>query len=499
MPSKANCMESLEAKADPAAELPQRGSSGCEGPPVSTGPLLPMIIGGAMLMQTLDSTVIMNALPTMARTFGESPVILDQAITAYLLANAVFLPISAWAADRFGAKRLFRAAIIGFALSSLLCGLARNLPMLVIARILQGATGAMIVPVGRLVLLRTVPKSELVQAMAWLTIPAVIGPVIGPPLGGFIVTFLSWRWIFLINLPIALVGVILTTLHVPDIREAVRERLDIRGFLLSGIGLAGLVYGFDNLGRGFLSDVTVGALIGGGALCCLLYLLHARRATNPILDLSLLRIPTFLVSTVGGSFPRLLVGALPFLLALLLQIGFGLSALEAGLVSFTGAVGALVMKASARPIIDRFGFRTVLIGNGLLVAITAASYSLFRQDTPYWLLMMTLLLSGFFRSLQFTALNTLAFADVPTPRMSRAASLSAVFQQLAQSLGIGIAALLVHHVMLWRGSTVVSAEDIAPAFLIVAVLTMVSMALFIPMSKHAGAELSGRATTADPE
>lgn len=457
-----------------------------------------MIIGGAMFMQTLDSTVIMNALPTMARSFGEHPIILDQAITVYLLANAVFLPVSAWAADRFGAKRLFRLAIIAFALSSLLCGFAHNLQMLVIARILQGAAGAMIVPVGRLVLLRTVPKAELVQAMAWLTIPAVVGPVIGPPLGGFIVTFLSWHWIFFINLPIALIGVLLTTLYISDIREEVREDLDVRGFLLAGLGLAGLVYGFDNLGRGFLSGSMVVALILGGVLCCLLYAIHARHSARPILDLTLLRIPTFLVSTVGGTFQRLVVGALPFLLALLLQIGWGLSPLEAGLLTFMGAVGALVMKTTARQIIDRFGFRNVLIGNAMLVAITAASYAGFRPDMPYWLLLLALLLSGFFRSLQFTALNTLAFADVPPGQMSRASSLAAVFQQLAQSLGIGIAALLVHHVMIWRGSTRITTEDIAPAFVFVAVLTMVSLLFFIPMAKNAGAELLDRSTLSDP-
>ena len=458
-----------------------------------------MIIGAAMFMQTLDSTVIMNALPTMARSFRENPIVLDQAITAYLLSIAVFLPISAWAADTFGAKRLFRGAIIGFALSSLLCGLAQNLPMLVLARMLQGMAGAMIVPVGRLVLLRTVPKSELVQAMSWLTIPAVMGPVIGPPIGGFIVTYFSWRWIFFINLPIAVLGVVLTTLFVPDIREAVRQKLDVRGFLLSGGGLAGLVYGFDNLGRGLLPTGVVPALLSGGALCCWLYFVHARRTERPILDLTLLRIPTFRASTVGGTFSRLIIGALPFLLALLLQIGFGLTPLEAGLLTFSGAVGALVMKTTARPIIDFFGFKTVLIGNSLLVGISAACYALFRQDTPHWLLLITLLASGFFRSLQFTALNTIAFADVPTPQMSRASSLSAVFQQLSQSIGVGIAALLVHYTMLWRGSGMVNAANIAPAFLVVGLLSMLSLAFFIPLSKDAGAELSGRLPPPEPE
>jgi EmrB/QacA subfamily drug resistance transporter len=499
-------MDSLEENADLEAEAIVAGVGDTAealarpaAPPKSSGPLVPMIIGAAMLMQTLDSTVIINALPTMARALHENPIVLDQAITTYLLSIAVFLPISAWAADRFGAKRLFRTAIVGFALSSLLCGLAQNLPMLVMARILQGMAGAMIVPVGRLVLLRTVPKSELVQAMSWLTIPAVLGPVIGPPIGGFIVTNFSWRWIFFINLPIGALGVVLTSLYMPEVREALSDRLDLRGFLLSGCGLAGLVYGFDNLGRGMLPGWAVAALLGGGALCCLLYAVHARREPRPILDLSLLRIPTFLVATVGGTFARLIIGATPFLLALLLQIGFGLSALASGLLTFVGAVGALVMKTTARPIIDFFGFKTVLIGNSMVIAVSTACYALFRQDSPHWVLLLVLLVSGFFRSLQFTALNSMAFADVPSPQMSRASSLSAVFQQLAQSIGIGIAALLVHYTMVWRGSQLVDAGNIAPAFIVVAILSLISLAFFIPLSKHAGAELSGRAVSADPE
>lgn len=467
-------------------------ASAADATPAPQGPLLPMIIGAAMFMQTLDSTVITNALPTMARTLDENPVVLGQAITVYLLATAVFLPISAWVADRFGAKRVFRWAIIGFALSSLLCGLAQNLPMLIGARLLQGAAGAMLVPVGRLVLLRTVPKAELVQAMSWLTMPALLGPILGPPIGGFIVTYLSWRWIFFINLPIAVLGVILATLYIPDIKEAETDRLDVRGFLLAGLGLAGLVYGFDNIGRSALPAALVGALLGGGALCCLLYALHARRVANPILDLSLFRIDTFYVSTIGGFFSRLIIGAVPFLLALLLQIGFGLSALESGLLTFIGAVGALMMKTTARPILARFGFRPVLIGNALLMAASSGACALFRPGTPHWLLMLTLLIAGFFRSLQFTALNTIAFADVPSPRMSRASSLSTVFQQLAQSFGIGLAALLVHYTMQWRGSDAIDAANIAPAFFLVALVSLGGVVFFIPMARDAGAEMAGR-------
>ena len=486
--------------ADPPAIVPTSGEAMAEAvlaPPTGiaaprSGPLLPMIIGAALFMQTLDSTVISTALPTMARSLHEDPVTLNIAITAYLLSAAVFLPISAWVADRFGAKNVFRAAIIGFALSSLLCGLSHNLAELVGARMLQGVAGAMMLPVGRLVLLRSVPKSDLVRAMSYLTMPALLGPILGPPIGGFIVTFSSWRWIFFINIPIGVLGVVLATLYIPDVREAVKEKLDVRGFILTACGLAGLVYGFDNLGHDVLPVAVVAAMLVGGAICAVLYVGHAKRTPHAILDLSLLNIQTFAASTVGGLFSRLVIGASPFLLALLLQLGFGLSAFQAGLLTFTGAVGALLMKTTARPIIRRFGFRSVLIANALAVAAISASYALFRQTTPHWVLIATLLTGGFFRSLQFTALNAMGYADVPPRLMSRASSLASMFQQLAQSLGVGLAAILIHYTLAWRHSPVLTAADITPAFAVIAGLSLVALFFFIPLPADAGAEVSGR-------
>ena len=461
-------------------------------PAERTGPLLPMIIGAALFMQTLDSTVISNALPTMARSLREDPVTLNLAITAYLLSAAVFLPVSAWVADRFGARNVFRAAIVGFALSSLMCGLSQSLTELVIARMLQGVAGAMMLPVGRLLLLRSVPKSELVRAMSYLTMPALLGPILGPPIGGFIVTFWSWRWIFFINVPMGIIGVVLASLFIPDVREDVKEKLDVRGFILTGCGLAGLVYGFDNLGRDVLPFSVVAAMLAGGAICAALYVPHARRTPHAILDLSLLKIRTFAASTLGGLFSRLVIGASPFLLALLLQLGFGLSAFQAGLLTFAGAVGALLMKTTAGPIIRFFGFRRVLIGNALAVAAISGCYALFRATTPHWILIATLLVGGFFRSLQFTALNAMGYADVPTPLMSRASSLASMFQQLAQSLGVGLAALLIHYTLAWRHSAVLDAADITPAFAVVAALSLVALIFFIPLPADAGAEVSGR-------
>jgi len=461
-------------------------------PLTPTGPLIPLIIGCALFMQTLDATVITNALPTMARALHEDPVTLNLAITAYLLASAVFLPISGWAADRFGAKSVFSLAIVLFALSSLGCGLSQNLPELVAARMVQGMAGAMMAPVGRLVLLKSVPKSELVRAMSWLTMPAMLGPVLGPPIGGFITTFASWRWIFFINVPMGVLGVALVTVFIRNIREAHMPPLDWRGFILTGFGLAGLVYGFENLGRGMLPFAVVAAMLAGGVVCLALYARHARRTPHAILDLSLLRIPTFMSSTVGGAFLRMGMGASPFLLALLLQMGFGMNAFAAGMMTFASGAGALVMKFTARPIIRWLGFKPVLVGNTLITALTFMSYCLFTAATWPVLIIATLLVGGFFRSLQFTALNAIAYADVDAAQMSRASSLSAMGQQLAQSIGIGLAAILLDLIRHLHHSSGLAAADVSPAFFIVGVLSLAGLFFFVPLAKDAGAEVSGK-------
>jgi EmrB/QacA subfamily drug resistance transporter len=460
--------------------------------PARTGPLVPMIIGAALLMQMLDSNVINNALPTMARSLHEDPLTLNVAITSYLLAMAVFLPISGWAADRFGAKPVFTWAIGLFTAASMGCGLAQNLPELIAARLVQGFAGALMTPVGRLVLLRSVPKSELVQAMTWLTMPALIGPVIGPPIGGFITTFASWRWIFFINLPIGVAGVTLVSLFIRDVREEGAYKLDWRGFLLTGLGLAGIVYGFQNLDRGALPFTVVIGLMVGGVLCLALYAGHARRTPHAILDLSLLRIPTFVCSTVGGAFARTAMGATPFLLAMLLQMGFGMNAFAAGMMTFASGAGALVMKGAARPIIARFGFRNILIANTFITAATFMSYSLFTAHTWKWLILLTLLVGGFFRSLHFTALNVLGYADIEQPRMSRASSLSSMGQQLAQSVGIGLAAIVVGVIRDIHHSAHLTAADVSPAFFIFGVLSLGGLFFFLPLGRDAGAEMSGR-------
>ncbi|HEX4210102.1 MAG TPA: DHA2 family efflux MFS transporter permease subunit [Candidatus Binataceae bacterium] len=452
----------------------------------------PLIVGCALFMEMLDSTVISTALPAIARSMHEDPIRLNLAITSYLLSLAVFIPISGWMSDRFGARKVFRTAIIIFTIGSVLCGLCSSLPELVIARTLQGFGGAMMVPVGRVVVLKTVEKAELVTAMSYLTVPAVLGPVVGPPVGGFIVTYYSWRWIFFINVPIGIVGVFLVSVFIEDLREADVPPLDLLGFLLSGLGLAGLVFGFESIGRGIIPPLFVAALLLGGALCIFLYWVHAQRHPNPIIDLALIKIPTFAASTLGGGLSRIGIGALPFLLAMLLQLVFGLSPFASGMLTFTSAAGALFMKITAAPIIRRMGFRSVLISNGVLSGFILMSYALFRPETSHLLIIGALLFGGFFRSLQFTALNALAYADVPQSLMSNASSLSSMAQQFFLSFGVALAALLLHFSTAGRGSAALQAINFTPAFVINGLLSIAAVVFFFPLEPHAGAEVSGR-------
>jgi EmrB/QacA subfamily drug resistance transporter len=445
-------------------------------------------------MQNLDSTIIATALPTIGRSIGESPLRLNVAITCYLLSLAVFIPISGWTADRFGARRVFSGAIVVFTIGSIGCGFAQSLWMLVIARIIQGMGGAMMVPVGRLVLLKSVPKSDLVRAMSWVSVPALIGPIIGPPLGGLIVTYGSWRWIFFINIPIGVLGVLLVNLFIDNIRETGVRPFDLPGFVLTGIGLASLAFGFETVGRGELPLIAVLALLGLGVLCMTVYVRHARRVDHPIIDLALMRIPTYAVTTIGGFIFRMGLGALPFLMPLMLQVGFGMDALSSGLLTFASAAGAMTMKMTVTPIIRTFGFRPVLVGNAVISAAFVFCYSFFRPTTPHVVIFLALLSGGFFRSLQMTSINTLSYADVPSNMLSRATSLTSMAQQLSQSVGVGTGALLLYIMLRSHGTSAPGPADFSFALAAVGCISMLSVPFFLKMSPNAGAEVSGRAT-----
>src|SRR5580704_3650649 len=454
--------------------------------------LISLIVACAMFMQNMDSTVIATALPVIARSLGESPLRLNVAITCYLLSLAVFVPISGWTADRLGARRVFSAAIVVFTLGSIGCGVSNSLPMLVVSRIIQGMGGAMMVPVGRLVLLKTVPRSELVRAMSWVSVPALLGPVTGPPLGGFIATYGSWRWIFFINIPIGLIGIVLINLFIEDFRDAGRRPFDLRGFLLTGVGLACLAFGFETVGRGAVPAPVTVALLAAGALCLTLYVRHARRVEYPVIDLALLRIPTYAAATIGGFLFRMGLGALPFLLPLMLQIGFGLSPLSSGLLTFASAAGAMTMKLGVNTIIRTLGFRAVLCGNAVISAGFLFGYAFFQPSTPHVVIFLALLAGGFFRSLQMTSINSLSYADVPPAMLSRATSLSSMGQQLSPAVGVGTGALLLYIFIALRGEAHPTPLDFSFAFAAVGCIGMMSVPFFLKMSPDAGAEVSGR-------
>jgi len=454
--------------------------------------LIPLIVATALFMENMDSTVIATSLPAIAADIGTSPLTLKLAITSYLLSLAVFIPASGWTADRFGARAVFSIAIAVFMIGSIGCALSSSVTDFVIARILQGAGGAMMTPVGRLVLLRSIDKSALVNAMAWVTVPALVGPVIGPPLGGFITTYFTWHWIFLINIPIGLLGIFMALRYIDPIRSEDPERFDLWGLILAGIGLGGIAFGLSVAGLNLLPWTVVVALIAVGSISMTLYVIHAKRTASPVLDFTLMRLPTLRASIIGGFLFRLGIGSLPFLLPLLMQVGFGLSPFKSGLVTFASAVGAMGMKTLAARIIRTFGFRNIMTINAIVSSVFLAACALFTASTPLLLIMIILVVGGFFRSLQFTAINTVAYAEVEPAQMSRATTLVSVNQQLAISAGVAVGAFSVETTMLLHHVSDLSAADFAPAFIVVAIISAVSTWFFYQMPVDAGHQVSGR-------
>jgi EmrB/QacA subfamily drug resistance transporter len=454
--------------------------------------LTAVIVACALFMQNLDSTVIATALPTMAHAFGYDPVRMNVALTSYLLSLTVFIPASGWVADRFGTRNVFRAAIVVFTIGSILCGLSNGLVELVAARVLQGLGGAMMVPVGRLLLLRTAAKSELVAAMAWLTMPALLGPVVGPPVGGFIVTYFSWRWTFFINIPIGLIGLAAVTLFIADFREPPKGAFDLRGLALVGLALACATFGLETVGRSVVSPALTEAMIAAGIAAGCLYYLHARRHPAPLLDFTLMKLPCFGLSFAAMMLFRTGIGAIPFLLPMMLQVGFGDSAAQSGLITFASSAGALVMKPAAQHALRQFGFRNTLLWNGVLSAIMLIACAAFRPAWPVAAIYAVLLLGGFLRSLQFTAYNTLAYGDVKRTQMSAATSLYTAGQQFAGTIGVSVGALSLELARLASGHGTPQTADFSAAFVVVGLMTLAAAPIALFMPATAGDELTGR-------
>lgn len=454
--------------------------------------LLPLIVATALFIENMDSTAIATSLPAMAADLAVEPVELKMALTAYLLALAVFIPVSGWVADRFGARPTFMSAIGVFLLGSLGCALSTSLEWLVLARFIQGMGGAMMVPVGRLVLLRSVAKADLVRALSWLTIPALLGPILGPLLGGLITTYSHWRFIFLINLPMGALGIWLAWKYIPLLKGQVKP-LDWTGFVLSGAGLALAMFGLAALGRHMVGTWTAVACVAAGVAILAAYVRHARRYRHPLIDLGLLKLPTYRIGVVGGSLFRIGIGAIPFLLPLMLQLGFGLNPLQSGAVTFTSAAGAMFMKTLAARILKRFGFRRVLVFNAVAASLMLCTYGLFRPGAPYLLMVAILLVGGCFRSLQFTSLNAIIYSEVDQARMGQATSLAAMIQQVSLALGVTVGGHALSLASLATGQATGAPINFTFAFLTIGLISASSVYTMSKLAPDAGAEMAGRA------
>ncbi|HBY4991316.1 putative MFS-family transport protein [Klebsiella pneumoniae] len=452
-----------------------------------------LLVAGAFFMEFLDGTVIATALPDMARDFGVTAVELNIGISAYLITLAVLIPASGWIADRFGARAIFTLALAIFTLASVFCGLSTEVHIFVAMRILQGVGGALMVPVGRLAVLRTTPKHQLIKAIATLTWPALVAPIIGPPLGGFITRYASWHWIFFINVPLGLAAIILSLRIIPDIRETERRSFDLSGFITTSVAMVSLVTAMERLGDRQPQIWPTLALAALGFGCLLYSIRHFRRAAAPMVRLDALQVPTFRVTMYGGSLFRASISAVPFLLPLLFQVGFGMDPFHSGLLVLAVFVGNLTIKPATTPIIRWLGFRRLLLINGALNVCSLLACALLTPQTPVWAIMLILYLGGVFRSIQFTGVSTLAFADVPAAQMSDANTLFSTASQLAVGLGITLGAIgirLGEQVGDWLHLTELPGISFRLSFVFIALICLVGMIDSLHLAKTAGSSVS---------
>lgn len=450
-----------------------------------------LVVAVSFFMQLLDSTIVITSLPQMGKDFGVAPVAMSIGLTVYLLTMAAFVPLSGWMGDRFGTRTVFMSSIAVFTVASLFCGLSSNLEQFIAARAVQGFGAALMTPVGRVIVLRNAPKSELVHAVALITWPALIAPVIGPVLGSLITTYLSWHWNFYINIPIGLAGLALVRQFVPDEREAAVGQLDIPGFLLSALGLTLLLAGLETFTQGTAALPLVALLLAGGGVLGVAATWHFRRVTNPLLDLSAFGVQTFALSTLSaGTALRTSINATPFLIPLFLQVGFGLDAIAAGGYLLVYFAGNLAMKSVTTRTLRRFGFRRMLVVNGVIASGAIMACGLMTPATPQAVMVVILFVAGLSRSMQFTALNTIGFADIAPAQRSSASTLSSMLQQVSMLLGVAIAAAILNLSSLLRAGTGTPLTDFRWAFLVVGAVGVAASLRFLALPPDAGAEVS---------
>ncbi|GHA35118.1 MFS transporter [Devosia pacifica] len=452
--------------------------------------IIPLTLAVALFMENMDATVIATSLPAIAEDIGTTPVALKLAFTAYFVSLAIFIPISSWVADKYGAKNVFRAAIVVFIIGSICCAFAGSLQEFVGARFLKGMGGAMMSPLARLILLRTTEKSKLVDSMAWLTIPALVAPTMGPPVGGFLTTFLSWHWIFLINVPIGLAGLVLITRFLPEVPVVRRRPMDFPGFVMIGISFAGIVFGLSLVSLPVLPMWVAAVSTAVGVVAAIAYLSYARRAPHPLLDPKIFEDSTFRAAISGTTLFLIGAGAVPFLLPLMLQLAFGYTPFESGMITFTGALGALIMKFFAGRLYMAIGFRTALIWAAVLSTIGMVIKGSFNASTPVVVMMVVILMVGIFRSVFFTGQNALAFADVKEEDQGPATAIHAVMRPIATALGVALAGGVLEASSSLRGAEL-ELIDFQIAFYVVAAVSALSAVPFLLMSRQAGASVSG--------
>jgi EmrB/QacA subfamily drug resistance transporter len=454
--------------------------------------LLPWLVAVAFFMQALDTTILNTAVPGIARALGVAPLSMKAVLASYTLSLAVFIPISGWMAGRFGTRRVFAGAIGLFSLGSLLCGLSRNIHLLVAFRVLQGCGGAMMVPVGRLTLVRSFAKSELVRAMSFVAVPGLVGPMLGPIAGGLIVGYLHWSVIFFLNVPIGLAGLYLVYRHLPDYREANTPALDVVGLVLFSSGISLLSYVLEVFGEHRLSSAAIVALLVLSVLLLAGYGLHAERSSHPLLRLGLFRLRTFRAAVAGSFFTRIGIGGIPFLLPLLWQVGLGYTPIESGLLMMPQAIAAMSLKMTMPRILARLGYRSVLVSNTAMLGLLIGLFVTIGAATPGWLIVAQLFAYGFFQSLQFTSMNTLVYADVSADAAGSASTIASTAQQLSMSFGVAAASLVTALFVPDRFHTDAPQmiRGIHQAFLVLAIATAVSTVTFSGLKRTDGSAIS---------